>query len=110
MKHLQQVVSSAALAGFLALSSACSSTTGGTSASSSNEPATNTVAQTATSGATGSAEDDPRVCERIIPTGTRIAQRVCFKQSEWDQMRANAQQAAEDSQRRAVQQGNPTGN
>jgi hypothetical protein len=111
MRPLKQIISSLILAGFVALSSACASTTGGTSASAANEQGTtNTVAQTDAPATATAAVDDPRVSERIIPTGTRIAQRVCFKQSEWDQMRENAQAATQDSQRRAVQQGNPTGN
>jgi hypothetical protein len=111
MKSHKQIISSLTLAGLVAFLSACASTNGGASASASIEQgAANTVAQADAPASAHAAVDDPRVCERIIPTGTRIAQRVCFKQSEWDQMRENAQMATQDSQRRAVQQGNPTGN
>ncbi len=45
---------------------------------------------------------DPRVCKRFAPTGTRISKKVCKKQSEWDALRANAQEGGADAQRRAV--------
>ncbi len=55
-------------------------------------------------------EKDPRKCELVLPTGSRIAHRVCMKQSEWDAMRENSQRAVYEQQQRAVQQGNPSGN
>ncbi|MFK7829053.1 MAG: hypothetical protein AB8B57_04665 [Congregibacter sp.] len=91
-----------ALAATLLLT-ACS-TTGGSSASSADGLSEQElVAQT-------DVDADPRVCKRVIPTGTRIAKRACMKQSQWDTIRNNAQTATEDSQRRAVQQNNPIGN
>ena len=43
------------------------------------------------------AVEDPKVCKRITPTGSRIARRICFKQSEWDAMREGGQRAARDA-------------
>ena len=43
------------------------------------------------------AMQDPKVCKRITPTGSRIARRYCFKQSEWDAMREGGQRAARDA-------------
>lgn len=43
-----------------------------------------------------SAAADPRVCKRVKATGTRITQRVCMKQSEWDSIAENAKRSMED--------------
>ena len=43
------------------------------------------------------ATEDPMVCKRITPTGSRIARRFCFKRSEWDAMREGGQRAARDA-------------
>lgn len=85
--------------------SACSSTssspTGSTSSSATANGSASTVAQ--------ADEDDPLVCENYIPSGTRIARKVCVRQSEKDRMREQAQTITQENQRRAVI-GSPTGN
>ncbi|TNF88347.1 MAG: hypothetical protein EP301_05130 [Gammaproteobacteria bacterium] len=43
------------------------------------------------------AMEDPKVCKRITPTGSRIARRFCFRQSEWEAMRDGGQRAARDA-------------
>ncbi|HEY5646914.1 MAG TPA: hypothetical protein VIS76_13270 [Pseudomonadales bacterium] len=45
---------------------------------------------------------DPRVCKRIKPVGSHIAQRYCFRQSTWDAMRENSQQAMREVSDRAA--------
>ncbi|MFK8041463.1 hypothetical protein [Congregibacter sp.] len=82
-----------------ALLSACSST-GGSSAGTANGT-TNAVAQ--------ANEDDPLICENYIPSGTRIARKVCIRQSEKDRIQEQAQTITQENQRRAVI-GSPTGN
>ena len=46
---------------------------------------------------------DKRVCRRIKVTGSRIKERICRKQSQWDQLeeaaRENVQQSYEGSRR-----------
>lgn len=43
------------------------------------------------------ATEDPMVCKRMVPTGSRIQRRYCLKQSEWDAMREGGQRAANDA-------------
>lgn len=43
------------------------------------------------------ATEDPMVCKRFTPTGSRIVRRFCYKQSEWNAMREGGQRAARDS-------------
>ena len=92
-----------------AASSGCSST--GKPNMASGESGSSGASGETVAAADGQAPDlDPRVCELVLPTGSRIAHRVCMKQSEWDRIRGNSQDATIEHQRRAVQQGNPTGN
>lgn len=78
---------------------ACSST-GGTTASNDN----------GTSGAIAQAEaDDPLICENYIPSGTRIARKVCIRKSEKERIQEQAQTITQENQRRAVI-GSPIGN
>ena len=44
---------------------------------------------------------DPVRCVRYTPSGTRISQKVCKKQSEWDRLKEQAQRSLGDVQRRA---------
>ena len=46
--------------------------------------------------------EDRMVCKKFAPTGTRISQRVCKKQSEWDAYSKNATEGGADAQRRAT--------
>lgn len=46
--------------------------------------------------------EDRMVCKKFAPTGTRISQKVCKKQSEWDAISKNASEGGADAQRRAV--------
>ncbi len=41
--------------------------------------------------------EDPMVCKRMAPTGSRIQRRYCLKQSQWDAMREGGQRAANDA-------------
>ena len=43
------------------------------------------------------AMEDPKVCKRMTPTGSRIARRFCLKRSEWEAMREGGQRAARDA-------------
>lgn len=45
--------------------------------------------------------DDPVVCKRITPIGTRISQKICKKQSDWDQISSVGSAFTEDAQRRS---------
>lgn len=46
---------------------------------------------------TGEASDGSRVrCESVRVTGSRLSERICLTQREWDQMEENAQQARRD--------------
>ncbi|WOJ95813.1 hypothetical protein R0137_11220 [Congregibacter brevis] len=94
----QQILALIAFA-MVALLSACSST-GGSSAGTANST-TNAVAQ--------ANEEDPLICENYIPSGTRIARKVCIRQSEKDRIQEQAQTITQENQRRAVI-GSPTGN
>ncbi len=53
-------------------------------------------------------EDDPRVCKLITQVGTKVARRVCVRQSDWDTMQGTGSKVTTDMQNRAVQAGNPT--
>ena len=44
---------------------------------------------------------DPVKCVRYTPSGTRISQKVCKKQSEWDRLKEKAQRDMADAQRRS---------
>jgi hypothetical protein len=48
------------------------------------------------------ATDDPMVCKRVIPTGTRVAQRTCMRQSEFDKAKKDGQEMLDEVQRRGV--------
>lgn len=85
----------------LLLITACSSTTGtSNNAASSSAGNADTVAQT---------EDDPLICETVIPSGTRIGRKVCMRKSQKDRIRENSQTVTAENQRRSVI-GSPTGN
>jgi len=47
--------------------------------------------------ALAAADDDPKVCKRLIPTGSRIVRRLCLPKSEWEAMREDGQKAARDA-------------
>jgi len=82
---------------------ACSSTSSSTGASTSGSTTTNGSAVAKAD------DDDPLVCENYIPSGTRIARKICIRQSEKDRIREQAQTITQENQRRAVI-GSPTGN
>lgn len=42
-------------------------------------------------------EDNPMVCKRMTPTGSRIVRRYCLRESQWDAMRDSGQRAARDA-------------
>ena len=52
-------------------------------------------------------EDDPVVCETVVRTGTRIAERTCMRKSQIDAQRQASQDALQEIQRRGAQVGNP---
>jgi hypothetical protein len=52
--------------------------------------------------------EDKRVCRYETTVGTRIAQRICAKQSVWDRMDEEATNTTSDWQRRAVLTNNRT--
>lgn len=83
---------------------ACASSSNQQSAA--DKAAPEVAANSASDGATEApvlyTNDDRRVCKRIAPTGTRISQKVCKKQSEWDAISKNASEAGADAQRRAT--------
>ncbi|WBQ12834.1 hypothetical protein L2D00_13410 [Hyphomonadaceae bacterium BL14] len=57
---------------------------------------------------TGVTSEGDRVrCRTIRPTGSRMSERICLSQREWDDIEANAQQVATD--RANSQVGLPTG-
>ena len=87
---------------FVAMLSACSST--------STEQAS--VAEEQQVAAADGAEApvlDPVKCKTVTPIGTRIGQKVCYKQSEWDEIDGAGSEATREIQRRANTVGNPTG-
>lgn len=57
---------------------------------------------------TAQAEEDPLICESIVRTGTRVAERRCMRQSELEKQREGGQQALGDWQRRSTHTGNRT--
>ena len=52
------------------------------------------------------AEEDPVVCESIVRTGTRVAQRRCMRRSDLDRQQRGGQEALGEWQRRGTQVGN----
>lgn len=91
-----------ALAALLFVTGCSSTTTKGIAENNATgEPSAETVAQ---------ADDDPLVCEMIIPSGTRIGQKVCMRKSQKDRIREHSQTATIENQRRAVLLDNPVGN
>ena len=51
------------------------------------------------------AMEDPKICKRVVPTGSRIARRYCFRKSEWEAMREGGQRAAREANGQAAQYG-----
>lgn len=51
-------------------------------------------------------EKDPIVCESIVRTGTRVAERRCMRRSEKERQQQGGQDALGEWQRRSVQVGN----
>lgn len=49
-------------------------------------------------------EEDPIVCERVIQTGTRVAQRICMRRSEAEANQRNAHEMLGEVQKRGAQQ------
>ena len=45
---------------------------------------------------------DPIKCVRYTPSGTRISQKVCKKQSEWDRIQRESQEQLQNVQRTSV--------
>ena len=54
-------------------------------------------------------DEDPLICEMVIPSGTRIGRKVCIRKSERDRIREQSQLITQENQQRAVI-GSPTGN
>lgn len=52
--------------------------------------------------AAAAAGDDPIVCKRVVQTGTRVAQRICSRQSELDAKQRDAQEMLGEVQKRGV--------
>jgi hypothetical protein len=50
------------------------------------------------------AEEDPIVCERVVQTGTRVAQRICMRRSEAEANQRNAHEMLGEVQKRGAQQ------
>ena len=50
--------------------------------------------------------ENPRKCKMVVPIGTKIGQRVCMLQSDWDELAGNAGQGVSEAQVRANQAGN----
>lgn len=53
------------------------------------------------------AEEDPLVCRPIATTGTRVAKKVCMRQSEIDKGRRDATEMLGEVQRRGVLRNDP---
>ncbi len=49
--------------------------------------------------------EDPRVCKTITPIGTRIGERICMRQSQWDAQSENASEAVRGIQDRSAASG-----
>jgi hypothetical protein len=90
------------------LSAVLLSFTVGCSSTSVAPPTANAAPPPAAAGEVAStgAELDPVVCKREMQTGTRIARRVCMRQSQWDLVKEAGSKMATDVQRRTVQTGN----
>jgi hypothetical protein len=54
------------------------------------------------------AEEDPLVCEMVIRTGTRVAQRTCMRRSWIEKNQRDAEEMLGEVQKRGVQAGNQT--
>ena len=50
------------------------------------------------------AEEDPIVCERVVQTGTRVAQRICMRRSQVEANQRNAHEMLGEVQKRGAQQ------
>jgi len=62
------------------------------------DAAANTASVQTAVAATDSTAEDRVVCKNIAVTGTRIANKVCRKQSEWEQMARDARTAVDHAQ------------
>jgi hypothetical protein len=49
--------------------------------------------------------ENPRKCKTVTPVGTKIGQRICMLQSDWDAMSDNASGAVRDIQTRSAATG-----
>ena len=49
--------------------------------------------------------EDPRVCKTITPIGSRIGERICMRQSQWDAQSQNASEAVRGIQDRSAASG-----
>ncbi|WP_439107313.1 hypothetical protein [Congregibacter sp.] len=96
---MRQLILSLSMLAIVATVSACSSTSGSSVGNSS--AAANAVAQ--------ADSDDPLICENYIPSGTRIARKVCIRKSEKDRIQEQAQTITQENQRQSVL-GSPIGN
>lgn len=65
-----------------------------------------TAAAAETDNAAVTAAEDRLVCKTVVPTGTRVAQRTCMRQSEFDKARRDGGEMLGEVQRRGVQTGN----
>lgn len=52
----------------------------------------------------GSEANDPLICKRVTPTGSKISRKECRRQSEIDNDRRNARDSVDTMQRKAVGQ------
>lgn len=55
-----------------------------------------------TPAAAAAVEDDPMVCERVIPTGSRVAQRICQRRSVIEANQRDSQEFLGEVQKRGV--------
>lgn len=58
--------------------------------------------ETADESAAAVAVEDPMVCKRIAQTGTRVAQRICMRQSQIDKSQRDAQEMLGEVQKRGA--------
>lgn len=47
-------------------------------------------------------EDDPIVCKKVVQTGTRVAQRICMRQSQVEANQRDAQEMLGEVQKRGA--------
>ena len=52
--------------------------------------------------AAAAAEDDPLVCKKVTQTGTRVAQRICMRQSKIEANQRDAQEMLGEVQKRGA--------